>query len=168
MKKHLLLFLTLGVALLLASCATYQPAFVLSLHEFDDPQLATRLNKQVRNSSREWQYTIKKTPFLEASSFLAGEVYGPNDEGLYGLRLQIDLWHKGLMREMATANLGNVYAVVVDGTYIGTSHFSAEMRNSELLVIDPLWNLYDATKIVENLKDNQSHFNNWHTKPFQR
>lgn len=163
-------FFLLGLLmlLLLSSCVTYQPVFVLTLHEFADPNVATRLSKQVRNSSREWQYTIKQSPFLDARGFVDGEVYGPNEEGFYGIRVEVDMWSRGVLNHMAGSNLGTVFAVVVDGTYIGTSHFTTEMRDGKDLIIEPLWNLYDATRIVEHLKDNQKQLNNWHTKPFRR
>ena len=156
-RPTLPLFLLLALLLLGASCQTYTPAFVLSLHEFANPQVSTRLSKQVRNPSREWQYTIRNFPFLDARSFLGGELYGPDEGGFYGLRLQVDRWALGTMHHTAGSNLGLVYAVEVDGTYVGTSHFTPEMRDQDILVIEPLWTLYDATRIVENLEGNRKH-----------
>lgn len=139
------------------SCASYTPAFVLSLHEFADQNLSTRLSKQVRNANREWQYTIKNFSYLDARSFLEAEAYGPDEEGLYGLRIRVDKWSLPQMHHTAGSNLGLVFAVVLDGTYIGTSHFTPEMRDSDLLVIEPLFSHYDALKIVENMPLNQQH-----------
>ena len=106
------------LGMLLASCNTYKPVFVLSLHEFANPQVSTSLSKQVRNSNRELQYTIKNFPFLSARSFLDAEPYGPDKDGFYGLRIKVDIWNLGAMRHTAGSNLGLVYAVVVDGTYV--------------------------------------------------
>ena len=166
--RKTILALSILALVLFASCVTYKPVFVLTLHEFASASVATRLSKQVRNANRELQYTIRQSPFLDARCFCGGEVYGPNEDGFYGIRVNVDMWNIGVMHQMAGSNLGMVYAVVVDGTYIGTSHFTTEMRDGDVLVIEPLWNLYDATKIVEHFKDNQAHLNNWHTKPFRR
>jgi hypothetical protein len=164
----MLALLALFAVALLSSCQTYTPAFVLSLHEFADPGVSTRLSKQVRNTSREWQYTIKNFPFLDARNFLDGEVYGPDEEGFYGLKIVVSRWSLGNMHHTAGSNLGLVFAVVVDGTYIGTSHFTAEMRDQDILVIEPLWNLYDATKIAENIAANQKHLNSWSRSRFDQ
>ena len=59
------------------------------------------------------------------------------------------------MRHTAGSNLGLVYAVVVDGTYVGTSHFTPQMRDGDILVIEPLWNEYEATKIAEHVRLNR-------------
>lgn len=143
------------LGMLLASCNTYKPVFVLSLHEFANPQVNTSLSKQVRNSNRELQYTIKNFPFLSARSFLDAEPYGPDEDGFYGLRIKVDIWNLGAMRHTAGSNLGLVYAVVVDGTYVGTSHFTPQMRDGDILVIEPLWNEYEATKIAEHVRLNR-------------
>ena len=115
MKRHFLPFLLLALLplFLATSCRTYTPAFVLSLHEFADPQISTRLNKQVRNSNREWQYTIQNFPFMDARDFLGGELYGPDENGCYGLRIQVDMWSLNRMHHTAGANLGLLFAVVV-------------------------------------------------------
>ncbi len=159
MKRHFLPFLLLALLplFLATSCRTYTPAFVLSLHEFADPQISTRLNKQVRNSNREWQYTIQNFPFMDARDFLGGELYGPDENGCYGLRIQVDMWSLNRMHHTAGANLGLLFAVVVDGTYVGASHFTPEMRDEDVLVLEPIWNFYDATRILENLEDNRNH-----------
>ncbi|GEM_PF-3754320 len=167
--KALLSILCLALLVFFStSCqsSSYVPAFVLSLHEFSSPTVGEGLTKGVRNSSRDLRYTIDTVAFLDARCFLDGEVYGPNEEGKYGLRISVEMWYLALMHHTAGSNLGVPYAVVVDGTYIGFSHFSPEMRDQDILIIEPLWNLYDATKIAENIKSNHDHFNHWHTKPF--
>lgn len=170
MKALLAILCLLFAFFFTTSChgPAYVPAFVLSLHEFSDPSIGEGLSKSVRNTSRDLRYTIDTVAFLDARCFLGGEVYGPDEKGKYGLRIGIDMWYLGIMHHTAGSNLGLPYAVVVDGTYIGVSHFTSEMRDQDILVIEPLWNLYDATKIAENIKSNRDHFNHWHTQPFIR
>ena len=153
--------------LLLGSCNTYQPVFVLSLHEFAEPQIATRLSKNVQDPTRQFSHTIQNFPFLDSRSFLFGELYGPNEQGRYGLRIQVDRWHQGTMHQEAGANLGLVYAVVMDGMYVGYSHFNKTMRDTEILEIDPLWNLRDAQMILDSIPKNYKHFDKWHQPFFQ-
>ena len=157
----------LAAVLLLASCKSYQPAFVLSLHEFEEPQLVTNLSKTVRDPTRQFSHTIRKFSFLDARNFLFGELYGPNEQGRYGLRIQVDRWYLGAMHQTAGANLGLVYAVVVDGMYVGYSHFNKTMRDTDVLEIEPLWSLRDAQLILDSLPKNYKHFNNWHESFFE-
>lgn len=168
MKKLTYNFLIFGALLfLLASCQSYRPVFVLSLHEFEEPEMVTNLSKTVRDPTRQFSHTIRRNSFLNAKNFLGGEVTGPNAQGRYGVRIQVDRWYLGAMRQLAGANLGLVYAVVVDGIYVGYSHYNRSMRDSAILEIEPLWNLRDAQMIVENLRPNYEHYNKWHQSFFE-
>lgn len=160
------LILALGL-LLLASCKSYEPVFVLSLHEFEESQMATKLSRTVRDPTRQFSHTIRRLSFLDARNFLFGEIYGPNEEGRYGLRIQVDRWYLGAMHQTAGSNLGLIYAVVVDGMYVGYSHFNKSMRDTDILEIDPLWSLRDAQLLLDSLPKNYQHFNNWHRSFFE-
>ncbi|MBR4125111.1 MAG: hypothetical protein IKR13_02815 [Victivallales bacterium] len=167
MKKNLYsLVFVLGL-LLLASCQTYEPAFVLSLHEFEEPQVVTNLSRKVHDPTREFSHTIRKLSFMDARNLLFGELYGPNEQGRYGLRIQVDKWYVGAMHQTAGANLGMIYAVIVDGMYVGYSHFNKTMRDTSVLEIEPLWNLRDAQMILESIPKNYEHFNKWHKGFFE-
>ncbi|MBR6470976.1 MAG: hypothetical protein IKS83_04205 [Victivallales bacterium] len=167
-KSHCLFLLFIALLLLGVSCKTYHPAFVLSLHEFEDPKIATRLSKTVQDPTRQFSHTIRRYAFLDARSFLGGEIYGPDENGRYGLRIAVDQWHHGIMHQTAGANLGLIYAVMMDGMYMGYSHFDKSMRDTEILEIEPLWNLRDAQMILDSIPKNYKHFNNWHEPFFQR
>ena len=153
--------------LLLASCQSYQPAFVLSLHEFEEPQVVTNLTRTVRDPTRQFSHTIRKLSFLDARNFLFGELYGPNDQGRYGLRIQVERWHLATMNQTAGTNLGMVYAVLVDGMYVGYSHFNKSLRDTNVLEIEPIWSLRDAQMILDSIPKNYKHFNNWHKGFFE-
>lgn len=155
----------LASLLLLVSCRSYKPAFVLSLHEFNEPQVVTNLSQTVKDPTRQFSHTIKKFPFLNARDFLFGEISGPNAQGRYGLRIQVDRWRLGTMHQTAGMNLGLVYAVIVDGMYVGYSHFNKAMRDTGVLEIDPIWSLRDAQMILDSMPKNYKHFNKWH-EPF--
>lgn len=165
--KPCLFLLFIALMLLVVSCETYQPAFVLTLHEFDDPQMMTNLSKTVQDPTRQFSHTIRKYPFLSSRNFLDGEIYGPSENGRYGLRILVNRWDQGAMHQIAGANIGLVYAVIMDGIYAGYSHFNKSMRDSEILEIDPLWNLRDAQMILDNIPKNYKHFNKWHEPKFQ-
>ena len=167
MKIHYYLALFSLSLVLLVSCQSYQPAFVLSLHEFEEPQLVTNLSKTVRDPTRQFSHTIRNLSFLDARTFLYGELVGPNEQGRYGLRIHFDRWYLGAMHQAAGSNLGMVYAVVVDGMYVGYSHFNKAMRDTDVLEIAPLWSLRDAQLILDALPKNYKHFNNWHESFFE-
>ena len=168
MKKLIVNFGILGAMLaLMASCKSFQPAFVLSLHEFEEPEMVTNLSKTVRDPTRQFTHTVRKYSFLNAKNFLGGELTGPNESGRYGLRIHVDRWYLGAMHQLSGANLGLVYAVVVDGIYVGYSHYNRSMRDSEFLEIEPLWSLRDAQMILDNLRPNYEHYNNWHQSFFE-
>ncbi|MCQ2397665.1 MAG: hypothetical protein MJ106_08255, partial [Lentisphaeria bacterium] len=76
--RKTILALSILALMLFASCVTYKPVFVLTLHEFASASVATRLSKEVRSANRELQYTIRQSAFLDARCFCGGEVYGPN------------------------------------------------------------------------------------------
>jgi hypothetical protein len=154
------LWLILVFCLLGLLCSCYTPAFVVSLHEFSDPQLQTRLNETVRDTRFTNPRTIKRFPFLHSRAFCGGEMYGPAKNGKYGLKLQVDRWYAGAMSQVAGDYLGCPYAVSVDGLYVGCSHFTRDMRERGICEIEPIFSRNEAQKIIEHLKKNYEHFNN--------
>lgn len=146
-----------AMALLLCSC--YHPAFVLSLHEFSDAQLKTNLNHTVRDNNFLNPRTIRRFPFLHSRAFCGGEMYGPDKKGRYGLRLQVDRWNLDAMKQVAGNYYGMLYAVSIDGIYVGSSHFNRSMRDTPVCEIEPIFTRNEAEKTIEYLQKNYEHFN---------
>ena len=158
-KGHSILVAALVAACTMMLCGCYHPAFVVSLHEFSDPRIKTNLNHTVRDSNFVNPRTVKRVPFLHSRGFTGGEMYGPEKNGKYGLRLQVDRWGTDSMRQAAGEYLGCAYAVSIDGLYVGASHFNRSMRDTNICEIEPVFSKNEAEKILKHLEKNYNHFN---------
>lgn len=147
------------LALFLSGCASwfYKPVYVISLHEFEDQRLATGLVVQVKDRDYRNPRSVKRFPFLDSRSFYRAELTGPDEEGRYGVRLYTTRWSVGPMRQAANSNYGQIFAVVVDGMYAGTSQFNREMCQGAVCELAKLWTKREAELIVSHVEANYKH-----------
>jgi len=155
-----------AVALLVVgvSCASwgYQPVFALSLHEFSDVN-GSRLTVGVKDVAHVYSRNVMKYGFLTARDITSAEVYGPEENGKYGLRLTISPWQANDVRTTACSNSGVLFAVLLDGEYIDCAHFVRESYMGDAFVIEPIFNKYVAEQIASHAEQNFEYFSRKHS-----
>ena len=170
MPKRLSILLLPLLVLLATSCQEfdnpfYEPVFVLSLHEFENPMLAkSKLVTHVQDTNLHHERSIRRFPFLDARHCPEAKMYGPAQNGLYGIHLHVSPWQVHAMQQIAGNNAGLIYAVAVDGMYVGYSHFTREMIVGDVCTIEPIWTEQQARNIVEHVHRNFRSLNDWKHK----
>ncbi len=161
--KNPILLLCLAALLLgAAACASwgYHPVFALSLHEFSDVD-GSRLSIGVKDVNHLYSRRIMKYGFLTSRDITAAKVYGPEENGKYGLHLTINMWQANDVRATACANSGVLYAVLLDGEYIDCAHFVRETHDGAF-VVEPIFTKYVAEQIADHVERNFEYFSRKH------
>lgn len=146
-----------------ASCASwgYHPVFTLSLHEFSDVN-GSRLTIGVKDVAHVYSRNVMKYGFLTSRDITAAEVYGPGEDGKYGLRLTINKWQVNDVRTTANTNAGVLFAVLLDGEYIDCAHFVRETYEGDSFVVEPIFTKYVAEQIADHVERNFEYFSRKH------
>ena len=92
----------------------------------------------------------------------AAEVYGPEENGKYGLRLTINMWQANDVRTTANANRGVLFAVLLDGEYVDCAHFTRETYEGDAFVVEPIFTKYVAEQIADHVERNFEYFSRKH------
>lgn len=150
----------------LVSCKTYfyTPVYVVTLHEFSEQEFSGNLVVRVKDGNNQNPRSIRRFPFLNSGNFYQGEIYGPEANGKYGVRLSVDPFGAHNLNTAATENLGQLFSIVVDGTFVGFSPFTDEMKNGSTVVLAPLWSQAEAQLIVDHIKPNFNKNTGWWNK----
>ena len=149
--------------LLLSGCKSFDKnssKHLLSLHELLENQslVASQQGRVVWDAQLLRQARVKP-PFLTAKYFYQAEVIASPDGLNCGIRLYIDRFGRNNFLQAAAQNRGRQFAVLVDGFFIGLSHFPERLDGTSYLELDPLWNATQAEQIVDCVSDNYRQLN---------
>ena len=163
-KKAILVAMSAMSLLLAVSCAGwgYHPVFTLSLHEFSDVN-GSRLTVGVKDTAHLYSREVMKYGFLTSRDITAAEVYGPAENGKYGLRLTVSVWQANDVRTTACSNSGVLFAVLLDGEYIDCAQFIRETYAGDAFVVEPVFTKYVAEQIASHAERNFEYFSRRHS-----
>lgn len=149
--------------LFLTSCQYFSKPdlmYVISLHELASKDRSfTQLAKKVWNPQQTRQVDINTFPFLDAKRFYMAEMIPDQNSRNCGLRLHIDKHGRNTLLQTASLKKGEAFAVLVDGFFIGMSHFPKQLDELSFLDLAPLWTVMEAEKIIDFTKKNYLQLN---------
>lgn len=141
--------------LLLSSCSSYEPSYVVGLHCFADRNLdPSRFVQTVWDPLQAQQVQVYANAFLGARRFYAGEVLLASEGRKCGLRLYIDQRGHNVWRQSIGEFRGSEFAVIVDGFYVGRTAFPKDFTVLNYVDLSPLWGRGEAERIVEHVEKN--------------
>ena len=155
MAAAVMVLLPLG----LSSCRSlsYNPVFTISLHEFSDVG-ESRLAMWVQDTGRKHSRRVMKYGFLTSRDITAAELTGPDEKGKYGLLLQVSPRRLNDVSTTAGSNSGMLFAVIMDGTYVGSAHFTKSSRQAGIFEVEPIFGEYVASMIVSHVEQNYDYY----------
>ena len=165
MKYALNDLILFSILWMLSGCSlmnrTDTAVFQIGLHEFTTENvLKSGMGIYAYDVMGSESHIVKKFAFLDSRHIMSGKLL-PSSDGSrkYGLALTPTVMYRLDMQRLSWEFPGRSYAVLVDGFYVGKSSFSKKVGEDGVIEVAPLWDKYNAEKIVENIAKNYELYN---------